>query len=198
MSREEKRKGGKHRQNTGRRGPKKVTAEYLVRSALFYLERYPSSTHRLRQNLLRKVKRSAEVHGTDADEGAREVEALIARLTRNGFLDDAAYARGRAITLHRRGTARRAIALDLRQRGLDDEEIEGALAALEDEAAEPDLAAALAYARRRHIGCFRTEARSENRDRDLAALARRGFSYGLAQRIVGAEDPDDLIQETGL
>ena len=181
-----------------RKGPKKATADYLERSALFYLERYPASTHRLRQNLLRKVKRSAQVHGTNAEEGERDVEALIEKLTRNGFLDDAGYARGRALTLHRRGTARRAIALDLRQRGLGDEEIEAALNSLEDEAQEPDLAAAIAYARRRRIGCFRTRDREAYREKDLAALARRGFSYGLAQRIIDAQDLDELIEEAGL
>ena len=181
-----------------RRGPKKATAEYLERSALFYLERYPASTQRLRRNLLRKVKRSADVHGTDGDQGARDVEALIEKLTRNGFLDDAAYARGRAITLHRRGAARRAIALDLRQRGLGDADIESALLALEEEAEDPDLAAALAYAKRRRIGCFREREREEHREKDLAALARRGFSYGLAQRVVDAQDPQELLEEAGL
>src|SRR3546814_7265925 len=47
---------------------------------------------------------------------------------------------------------------------------------LDELAAEPELAAAIAYARRRRLGPFRTpDARADRRDKDLAALARAGF-----------------------
>ena len=58
---------------------------------------------------------------------------------------------------------------------------------------QPDLemAAALAFARRRRLGPFRTTAsRAEHREKDLAKLARQGFAYETARRIIDREDGD--------
>ncbi|HEY9537192.1 MAG TPA: RecX family transcriptional regulator, partial [Kiloniellaceae bacterium] len=73
----------------------KATPERLERSALYYLERYDSSSGHLRRLLRRKVALSARVHGTDAEEGRAAVDRVIARLTGLGLLDDARYARER-------------------------------------------------------------------------------------------------------
>ena len=59
--------------------------------------------------------------------------------------------------------------------------------------ADPDLAAAAAYARKRRIGPYRPEGeRQSQADRDLAALGRRGFSYETARQVLAAEDPCEL------
>ena len=79
-----------------RKPPKRVSAPYLERAALHYLERFASSSANLRRVLMRKVDRSAQAHGTDPAEGARWVEDLIARYQRSGLLNDAAYAEMRA------------------------------------------------------------------------------------------------------
>ena len=77
------------------------------------------------------------------------------------------------------------------------EDIAAALAVLRDQTADPDLAAAIAYARRRRIGPYRTRGdREERRERDLAALARQGFGYDIARRVIDAHDPEDLEEET--
>ena len=91
--------------NRERRGPRKATPAYLQRAALFHLERYASSSGSLRRVLLRKVARSAEAHGTDREEGAAEVDRLIAKLQQQGLLNDAAYAESRARALRRRGAS---------------------------------------------------------------------------------------------
>jgi len=181
----------------GPRGPRKATPDYLERAALFYLERYASSTANLRRVLLGKVQRSARAHGTDPAAGAEAVEALLARFQRSGLLDDRAYAEGRAVSLHRAGHSRPAIRARLAQKGVDTASIEAALARLADEAAAPDLAAALRYARKRGLGPYRRERRLERRERDLAALARKGFDLDLARRLVDAEDPAALEDEAG-
>jgi regulatory protein len=186
------------RARTRRRGPKRATAAYLERAALFYLERYASSAANLRRILLRKVARSAAAHETDPEEGAAAVEVLIARFLDSGLLDDAAYARGRVLSLHRRGASARAIRARLSAKGVAAEEVESALAALHDMEADPELAAALAFARRRRLGPFRkAEVRAQHRQRDLAALGRQGFAYGLARRVIEAEDPEALRAEAG-
>ena len=149
----------------GRRGPRKATPKYLRNSALYYLERYPSSSAHLRRLLLAKVTRSTRAHGTDAEEGAAAVEALIAGLL---------------------------------AKGVEGALIDQALAGLREEAAEPELAAALAYARRRRLGPYRSPAaRAGLREKDLAALGRQGFGYDLARRVIETDDLAELEDEAG-
>ncbi|WP_425407277.1 regulatory protein RecX [Hwanghaeella sp.] len=187
-----------NRQNSSRprRGPKKATPERLEKSALFYLERFASSSENLRRVLMRRVEASAKEHGTDREEGARFIDSLIERYQRAGLLDDAAYAEARVTSLHRRGLSDRAIAMKLRQKGVPAELIDRSLEALREEhradGADANREAAMNYARRRRIGPFRQTARQENRDRDLAALGRQGFDYETARRIVDAETETEL------
>ncbi|MGE5148023.1 MAG: regulatory protein RecX [Candidatus Eiseniibacteriota bacterium] len=180
-----------------RRGPKRATARHLENAALHYLERFASSAAHLRRVLMRRVERSARVHGTDRAEGAALVDDLVARFVRSGLVDDRVYAEGRAAALFRRGTAPRAIRAALSAKGVAGETIEAALGALDD-GGDPELTAATALARRRRLGPFRpAEARAGRRDKDLAALARAGFGYDVARRVVDAEDPDSLDSTAG-
>ena len=175
--------------------PRKVTPDSLERAALHYLERYATSAANLRRVLMRRVLRSAEAHGTDPGDGKALVDALVARYRKAGLLDDAAYARMRAETLHRRGASRRMTRMKLAAKGVDAEDIGQALASLEETAPEPDLAAACNYARRRRIGPWRKNGREESRDRDIAALGRQGFSYEVARKVVDAPDSEALETE---
>lgn len=175
-----------------RRGPKRATKKHLENAALHYLERFASSAAHLRRVLMRRVERSARVHGTDRAEGAALVADIVARFERSGLLDDRVYAEGRAAALFRRGTAPRAIRATLRAKGVAGEAIEAALGAL-GAGADAELAAATALARRRRLGPYRpAEARAGRRDRDLAALARAGFGYDVARRVIDAEDAAEL------
>ncbi len=182
-----------------RSGPRQATPEYLRNAALFYLGRYAGSSAHLRRLLLAKVARSAPAHGTDPQAGAAAVEALIAELLEAGLLDDARYAEDRALILFRRGASARAIRGALLAKGVASELIEPALERLGAEAAEPEVAAALAYARRRRLGPYRSpQARAAMREKDLAALGRRGFGYDLALRVIETRDVSELEREAGI
>jgi regulatory protein len=176
-----------------RRGPRKATPAHLENAALHYLARFASSGENLRRLLLRKVARSASTHGTDPEAGAAAVEALLRRLRQAGLLDDRLYAEARARSLGRRGISTRFIRARLMAKGVDAETAGAALAALAEETADPELTAAAALARRRRLGPYRPAAdRAANRTRDLAALARAGFAYDLARRVVEAGSPEEL------
>jgi regulatory protein len=184
--------------------PKPVTPQSLEASALYYLERFASSAAGLRRVLMRRVQRSAACHGTDPAEGAAAVEALIARFQANRLLDDRAYAEAKAGSLHRRGASARLIAATLAAKGVDPDLIGGALAERDDEtghAPRPggDLAAAAAFIRRRRLGPYRRAAGDDaGRNKDLGALARAGFSRGVATRLLACADPEAveaLLQE---
>lgn len=168
---------------------RRLTAQRLDNIALHYLERFASSSANLKRVLIRRVERAArEAEEPEAvrAEGARLVEELVARYLRSGLLDDTVYAEAKARSLHRRGGSTRAIRQALAAKGVDGETAAAALDSLGE--AGGDAAAAVALARRRRLGPFRPIGRIENRDRDMAALARAGFSYDVARRVIDAEE----------
>lgn len=185
-----------------RRGPRKVTAQYLENSAAHYLGRFAASSAHLRGLMMQKVRRSHAHHGTDLTEGERMVDALIEKFQRLGFLDDTRYAEMRARGLFAKGTPLRGIRYKLQASGVAEDDIETGLRALADEAeaGDLDLAAALRLARRRRLGPYRgddAEVRAARRERDLATLARAGFSYDVALRVIDAADIADLEYAAG-
>ncbi|MGJ3260189.1 MAG: regulatory protein RecX [Rhodospirillales bacterium] len=180
-----------------RRGPRKATAKYLENSAAHYLGRFATSRAHLRRLMMQKVKRSADHHGTDPAEGEKFVDDIIAKFERYGFIDDRVYAEMRARSLHAKGTPVRGIRFKLMQKGLDDDHIEAALEALteEERSADLDLAAALTLARRRRLGPYRSDdkdERAERREKDMATLARAGFSYDIVCQVLDADSVEEL------
>lgn len=173
--------------------PRPATPERLEKAALHYLERYATSSANLRRVLMRRVERSARLHGTDREDGARQVDAIVARLAGAGLLDDGSYAAMRSASLSRRGDSPRAIRAKLAQKGVPEPAIEAALAGLAAETGDPELAGAARLARRRRIGPYRpAAARAANRDRDMAALARAGFGFDVIRTVIDADDADSL------
>jgi len=170
-----------------RRKPRKATPKRLENAALHYLARYSSSAENLR-----RVDRSTRQHGTDPEEGTAFVDDLIARYSKAGLLNDTRFAEGRARSLLERGVSPRAIRLRLREKGVASETVEAVLLDLVEDKGDIEWAAAVALAKRRRIGPFRKSDRQSVREKDLAALARAGFSYDVAQRVVDAENSTDL------
>ena len=176
-----------------RRGPKPITPSYLENAALHYLERFSSSSANLKRVLMRKVMRAAAAGDGDIAAGERLVDALIARYVAAGLVDDKAYAAQRAASLQRQGNSRFAIRGKLALKGVERGLIESALAELDGDGAQGEIAAAAALVRRRRLGPFRPAAtRKEAWRKDLAALARAGFSLDVARRVLRAVDPDAL------
>lgn len=182
-----------------RNSPAKATPEYLEQAALSYLARYSAPSVHVRRLLMAKVHRSARAHGTDPGAGASTVDSIITRLIGRRLIDDAAFAQGRAASLRRQGASRHSIHQHLAAKGVAVGLIAEVLAGPNVGGADADLAAALIYARRRRLGPYRRDrARMENRERDLAALGRQGFSYEITRRIVDTHELADLEAEAGL
>lgn len=171
-----------------------VTSEEALKDlALGYVTRFPGSVAHVRR-YLEKKRGEAIAAGETTDAASRTwPDGVIATLIRVMLLDDRAYAESRARTLHRRGRALRVIERDLRQRGLGPEDARAAVEALEEAEPQPDLAAAIRHARRRRLGPWaEASTRRDKRQKHLAALARQGFSFEVAKRVVDAEDADAL------
>ena len=182
-----------------KRTPRKISARYLENAALYYLQRYATSVDNLRQVLTRKVNRSCTHHDVPPDEFYPLIEALLERYTASGLLNDKTYAEGRVGSLRRQGRSKQGILAKLRAKGLERGDIEEALERIdaetrEDQGMEAEFAAALKLARKKKIGTFNlkpeTDAllRRKEQQRELALLARNGFSYDIAKRVLDFDE----------
>ncbi|MGH7067559.1 MAG: regulatory protein RecX [Acetobacteraceae bacterium] len=172
---------------SGMAGPGKAPdSELLHRAALAHLGRYPSTRSRLLRVLLRRIARWARAADSAPDviavqvaEAQSAARSVVASLVESGVVDDAAFAAARARRLARSGTSRRGIAAHLMRHGLRGRELAAILAG----DPEAELAAALVFARKHHIGPFRPDASSDaaGRRRELAQLARAGYPAQIAE-----------------
>jgi regulatory protein len=179
--------------NAGRQPPRPPTPERLQARALHYLERFATSRAHLRRVLLRRALREAAQLGLDPGTVRRDVDDLVARLAGAGLIDDRLFAAARARRLAAAGRSPARIRQALATKGLDERAVDAAVASLAEGRADPELAAAVAYARRRRLGPWRPVAeRAALRARDLAALGRAGFGYRVAREVLEAADPDEL------
>lgn len=179
---------------TPKKAPRRPTPERLANIALHHLERFATSAENLRRVLERRVIKAAHHHeDLDIDEARGWIDDLIQRYVASGLLNDQAYADAKVRSLTGRGNASRLVRMKLKEKGLDEAVIDQALEALSVDHADPELAAAVRLAKRRRLGPFADPAkRAELRDKHLAALARAGFSYDLARKVIEAEFTDEL------
>jgi len=178
-----------------RRKPKPATAERLRKAALSYIDRYATSAANLHEVLMRRVRRSGRLHGTDMEEATRWADDIVADFVARKLVNDRLYAENRAASLHRSGASRRKIEMSLKIKGVGHADIVAALAALAEADPDAEFTAACRHAQRRRLGPWRRDDRTERRDRDLAAMARAGFGYRMASRVIDAESVDALEDE---
>jgi regulatory protein len=155
---------------------KPVTAGYLERAAVYYLERYSSSSENLRRVLLQKARKRAGSAAALPPEIGEMVAEVVAKTVRSGLVDDAAYADSKLNSLLRKGASTRKARATLAAKGVPPATVAAALASnAPDEAAQ-----ARRYAQRKRLGPWRHPPDPAKRERDLAALCRAGFPYRLA------------------
>lgn len=179
--------------------PKKVTAGYLERAALHYLERFSTSQSNLEAVLVRKIRRRNDKFAAPSDEQMEWVKNVVSKCMRYGYVDDSRYAQQRAESMLRRGKPVRMIAIDLKQKGISQEIIAATLELLQEEAnIDMNRSAAAAFVKRRRFGCFRRpiedqEALNQKIEKELASMARAGFGFEISKEILGLAD-DEIIE----
>ncbi|MGK2348725.1 regulatory protein RecX [Actinomyces sp. W5033] len=150
-----------------------------------------------RDLVLRRLDRSAAPRAVLSQILARKgteprvAEEVLDRLEAAGVVDDAAYAATLARTrFAEKGAARRAIAQELRRKGVGEQDL---AAALEQIDADDERAAALSLAVRR-LALTRALAPEVRRRRVLAHLARKGYPVEVCAHALEralAQEADD-------
>jgi regulatory protein len=158
-----------------------LTRQKLEQLALAYLNRFDCTATKLRQHLTLRARKLG------ADEQAVDwINALVERYLGSGVLDDARFARNLASQLNARGKSARAISQKLNQRGVPSDVASELMSARKEAEPGAELEAARNYARKRRLGVYRSaEQRDAYRHKDLASLARQGFSFDVAKRALG-------------
>ncbi len=164
------------------RANSKVATQPTLRSrALRILGRRELS----RQELAGKLRAYADPEKPD------ELDALLNDLAERGWLCDARYAK--ALVRKRTGNfARRSIAQELKRAGVDEETTAAALAQNPESDPDDEFAAALALCQRKFR---RPAADQKEKARQVRFLQSRGYSIGLALRVIKQGAGEDDVDE---
>ena len=114
----------------------------------------------------------------------RTIARVMARLDEAGYINDTDFAE-QWVASRTKGRGARRIRMELRRKGVDSEAIDEALSAIDE---DDMLSGALKAARKAAFGKDMTDPR--DRQKILAALARRGYGYAEARQAL-----ETLIEE---
>lgn len=174
------------------------TAARLEKSALHHLGRFAATRAELTRVLQRRVQRAIRAELIGRDDATRMVSATVEKIAAAGYLDDTAVARAKAGSMRRAGRSRRMIAQKLSTKGISRDGAEEALAATDGADENAELRAAAMLAARRKLGPYRAGKRDDTTlKRDLATLARGGYSYAVARTVATACSPETLAAILG-
>lgn len=174
--------------------PRRINPTYLHNSGLYYLERFSASKAHFKSVMMRKVKRSCMHHkDQNYDECAKMVDDLADKFERLDLLNDEVYARAVVTSLRRRGMSKTMILGKMRMKGIGRDLTLQELNKIDTESydEDPELQAALKLARKKRIGPYFT-GEEEDMKKSLGKLARAGFSYDIARKILDY-DLDEIL-----
>ena|GEM_PF-442708 len=187
----------------------RVTEQALAEAALSYLNRRDATAAKLKTHLRGWVRKRGELSGVAGGrESGREnesaldvgalIESVVARLTASRVIDDERYVGNAVRSLRARGASTRAIRFKLGVQGVGEQLVDGAMQAERggsergSGSGDAELEAARTFVRKKRLGPHRkVEEREEKRRKDLAALARAGFSFDVARRALGGAGDDE-------
>ncbi len=183
-----KNKGAKDRQTRKTpKPPKKITAKYLYNSGLAYLQRFPASTAHFKSVMERKINKSCRHHEDQVKEDCLLLlDETAVKFQQLGLLDDDAYLQGMVTSYRRKGLPSRQIEMRLTQKGLNKDNIKKQLKTFDLEEFQTDdgeLQAALIFIRKKRLGAFDKIGRKDP-EKSLASMARAGYSYMIAKKIL--------------
>lgn len=173
------------------------SASRLANIALYYLSRYAASEDSLRKVLQNRIRKAAMRDKDFAQEYDKhkqlylDIETIIEKHRKSGVLNDTAYAEGKVLSLRRSGKSSRAIQQKLQLKGIGKQIIAEALET-DGDPEEIELKAALMLAKKKRLGPYRAgETDAARHKKDIAAMARAGFSLTHIRKILGGEVPDE-------
>lgn len=173
-----------------------MDADRLEELALGYVARFATTAKGLENYCRRKLRErgwAEDASGTGCE--GPDIDALVERFVRNGYVNDGEYARARQGGLLRRGYGARRIHAALDAAGVPQE--------LRNDVSEGEAReAALRFARKRRLGPFGPDgsppAQRAAREKQIAAMMRAGHALDSARELVDAADRQSALAWAGL
>ena len=151
-----------------------VTYKRLKNIALFYLERYDATAEKLKTVLLRRIQKNMPPEEPIPAEVYQLIQQIIAECENSGYINDARYAQNHVRRLSEQGKSIRFIQQKLSMAGVDEQIIQTVLTPCND------YESAQIFARKRRLGT--------DYQKDMAKLARAGFSYEIAKKVLNKDE----------
>ena len=170
----------------------------LMNKALHYLGRYQASRAKLREILYRFAKRKIIKDNQDEiDERAiaKAIDDVVLLCVDYGYVNDEALAESRTRQAIYAGKSTRQISAKLAQLGVSQDVTDTALQKRQTEWQDPEWAAILTAARKKKLGPFGAPVAFEEQQKQMAKLARAGFSLDLIRKCLAIEDKQTAEQE---
>jgi regulatory protein len=144
--------------------------------------------------MLRKVKKSCAFHeDQDYETCAALVKALVEKLIHLDILNDDTYTRVKLRALRQRGKSKRAIVNYLKAKGIAGDLVQKHWSLYNQEhdieEDEAEYETAIIFARKKRLGPFKISDKITP-EQALGRLARAGFSYDTARRVLNLENDD--------
>ena len=148
---------------------KKITSQRLKNIALYYLDRFDASGEKLKAVLMRRVQKAVMAGDEVSPESEKWIDEIVGEMKRLGYVNDRRYTENKVRQYLNAGKSNRYIMGKLCEAGIDADIIRSFLP-------EDELEQARIFVRKKRLG--------QDRSKDLAKLARAGFSYDVAQKVL--------------
>ncbi len=156
---------------------KTITYKRLYNITLYYLGRYDASSGKVHDMLNRRIYKAQLENTPIPPESAAWINTVIDKMQELGYINDTRFAENQVRILSNQGKSATFIINKLKLAGIDSDTTR---AFLQNNDTKSDLDRALLWLKKKKKGPFRHPENPELYQKDLAALARNGFSYETA------------------
>ena len=184
--------------------PKPITVKQIEWASNKYLERFVATEMQLRRVLKRRLIRNWRARGDKVTEEEKQmgeglVSAQVKKVMDAGRIKDDKVALMWVEHFTNRGKSAPFIRMKLREKGVESEIIDDAIAQIHDQMQDPALEAAVTYARKRRLGAYRRNEskQTERKQKDIAAMMRAGHRYDVVSKVIDCatvEEVESLIE----
>ena len=151
----------------------------LLKYAIDYLSKYDSSKNNLENVLKRKILR-LNIKNYEKGKLINKIESIIIKLEKNKFIDDNRYSSTKIISLSNSGKSKNFIFNYLIKKGVNKNQIQNNLNLMQQDNDNWELNSAKIFAKKKKM-----LDKNQNYEKNLAKMARAGFSYDICKKILG-------------
>ena len=150
----------------------------LVKYAINYLSKYSSSKTNLERILKNKIRR-INIEKKEKFTLYNSIPEIIKKLEKNNFINDYNYATSKVNIFISNGKSKIFIKNYLFKKGIDEKLSSEIFAELNEEDSNWEIKSARIFARKKNI-----KKDNNNNEKNLSKMARAGFSYEIAKKIL--------------